>query len=177
MMKRFAARLAASLMGAALVLGAAASAHASTLVFTLTGSPENTFSFTADSSPTPTTAFFNAVFTINAPGTFADGSHSAVVAFFSSGQSFQLGYNTGTSIGQFDAPTQLYTGPESSPTFKTGVFQLTNNTDSSIVTTLTIGEEGAPGAPGPEVGLGLIPAAAALAGLAMTRTRTRRRVA
>jgi hypothetical protein len=67
----------------------------------------------------------------------------------------------------FSGP-QMYSGAETDPTYLPGSYAVKvgffGEGERGVVTI-------APGAPGPEIGLGLIPALAALAGLAMTRAR------
>jgi hypothetical protein len=72
---------------------------------------------------------------------------------------------------------QLYTGSESSPTFKTGTFffgRSADDNDSSWFSQVTISRAG-PGAPGPLAGVGFLPALAAFGALGATRFRRRNR--
>lgn len=172
-------RWAAPLLGAFALLACAAPAFATPVQFTFVGDNGHTVAFTIEQS-NPVTSYvdpgeFNVDLTDSTvDGVAPDGYQRA--DFFTDGGvnggfryegSFQGNVYVVASAGPI-----VFSGTTSAPTFTPGVytFDASNQHNNSDLGVLTIGS---PGAAGPEVGLGLIPALAALGGLAMTRMRQR----
>lgn len=102
----------------------------------------------------------------NSPYTF-DSVELLNKNFFSA--NFYTG-NLPSGTLNFNGP-QLYTGSESSPVISIGNYNLTGLPSGSPAT-LKISRAAGPGAPAPEVGMGLLSALVAGLGLALTRMRS-----
>jgi hypothetical protein len=166
-------------LGLAFALLSLGAAHASTVWFSLTstgGAYDS--SFTLDTTTAPDSSTDGVSFSYNSvAGSFPGGISAAEVGFgvpaANSGLSGIIAPPpTNIATAFFFSGPQVYTGPESAPVFTTGSYdvQVGPLFQPGVDGTLTISNT-APGAPGPEIGLGLIPALAAMAGLALTRSR------
>lgn len=171
------ARLLAPFAVGLVVLGAAGAALASPLQFTFTSSTGPAASFVLDSTPNPAPANVSEFFFLmpNTPGTFDGTTNSDYVAFHGqdgqAGGAFEYRYFNGSDfIDHSYSGDKMYTGTNAAPTFTTGTYSLFDSGNPTSTNTLVIADA-SPGAPGPEVGLGLLPAIAALGGLWLTRQR------
>jgi hypothetical protein len=152
--------------------------------FTSTDGATAQFALPRDATPDISSDGFLAVFS-NVNGTYGGAPITFEAVNF---RSFSSPAPTSVSNGgfglyltssQFNVSTgpQLYSGSEIAPHFLDGVYSVTDYY-TSAPGTLTLssyaGPGFPPGAPGPQIGLGLAPALIALAGLAMTRMRRSR---
>lgn len=171
--QRVSVRPLAQMGAAALAITLASGASASPLVFTfddeVSANPQH-LSFALDSNPTPYASNSNISYiypiTANYQGINYSGSE---VLFYTPayGGGFQISLPTGYISA---SGSQLFSGSTASPMFSPGVYNLIGGLGTGNGT-LTIAEAGAPGAPGPMIGLGWCSALAALGALGATRLR------
>jgi hypothetical protein len=163
--------MAVALAGAAMI---ATSAEAVPITFNFTSS-EYEASFLIDSTISPDFFSPGELFFYELPVTSGGTTTKQLVTFISS--SFPVDNGNGVRGGGFSSDgtferffygPQVYGGTEANPTFATGIFNLTGyNSGAPGVLSVVVG----PGAPAPEVGMGLLSALAA--GLALFLSRMR----
>jgi hypothetical protein len=167
-------RALAAAAAALVAIGVAGAALASPLQFTFSSTTGPSASFVLDSSPTPDVVSPFYFLMTNPIGTFDGGTNTAQYVGFhgqdgQAGGSFEYYFNNGGGfIDHNYGSDKLYGGTNAAPTFIPGTYSLFDSANPAATNTLTIA---APGAPGPEIGLGVLPAMAALGGLLLTRRR------
>jgi hypothetical protein len=126
--------LAIAAVAAALALASASARAATELVFTITGAG-NVITFDLPQNPTPDSySTLDGFFTFNS----VDGTLNGTPRVFSGGASF---WNPDQGVGDLHLDLFspyfgdiLYTGSESSPTFKTGTFDITDDEFDYVLT-------------------------------------------
>jgi hypothetical protein len=125
--------LAIAAVAAALALASASARAATELVFTITGAG-NVITFDLPQNPTPDASSAGASFTFDT----VDGTFNGTTRVFSGGATFwNPDQDNGDLHLDFFSPffgDILYMGSESSPTFKTGTFDISDGEFSYVLT-------------------------------------------
>ena len=124
-----------SLCALPLAFGLSMAAHAATMdlfTFQLTGVP-GTGTATIVASPTPSSYVLGSSFTLaGVPASYGGSTYTGAVTFFDAGGA--------GSAGTIFTGDKLYTGLDSSPTFRLGTFNLNGNVDLGLGVEPVVGQ-------------------------------------